>query len=80
MNNCLNHTICNNPGDSHYQNLCHPCFMFFGKWRGDTGELLIKEQESECQNCYKSKEKCVYSKKLNKFICIGCFKKLYAFK
>ena len=79
MSNCLNHAICSNPGDSHYQDLCHPCFMFFGKWRGDTGELITKN-EHECQNCFKGEENCVFSKKLDKFICIECFKKLFAFK
>ena len=50
MTDCLNHIICNNKGDIHYHNLCYPCFMFFGKWRGDTGELEQKDDDS-CENC-----------------------------
>ena len=78
MTDCLNHIICNNKGDIHYHNLCYPCFMFFGKWRGDTGELEQKDDDS-CENCFKTSLRCLKSRKLNKFICISCFKKLYAF-
>ena len=78
MSDCLNNIICNNNADSHYQNLCYPCFMFFGKWRGDTGEL--EQKNCDCENCFKTDEHCLKSKKLNKFMCVNCFKKLYVFK
>ena len=78
MSNCLNHIICGNKGETHYKNLCQPCFMFFGKWRGDTGELERKD-DIDCENCFK-KQTCIRSKKMEKFLCVGCFKKLYVFK
>ena len=76
--NCANHIVCNGKLDTHYGTLCYPCHMFFGKWRDDTGELVKKEM-TDCQKCYTKDQTCLFSKKLDKLLCVKCFKKFYNF-
>ena len=75
---CPNYIICKSIKSKNHlesnENVCQPCQMFFGKWRG--WNSILKKEFNKCSTCEEN-NLCILNEKNNKYLCISCFRNLY---